>query len=600
MSDDVTPPDHESASVAPGLDRRGFLLGAGALAGGFLVGGVAGWPGPVSAAAAVAAGATRFVPLDRQVRLADNRKGPTGPYPYTEVGSQATRQRIRVQVTGREGIPAEATAAVFTLTAVNRGGDNFVIAYPTGIATPDVSNANLAGPYEEAANLATVRLGSGGAIDVETHAAAELIVDVAGYYVPVTAAVAAGRFVSLDDPVRVIDTRHGRGALRAEDRVVVDVGSRVPADATAVVVNLTTTGTTGRGFFTCFPLDRSTVPDSSNLNVDGADQTRAAAAVAKIASVGGARGFQVWSSAGGHVIVDLLGYYTGDTASVSTDGLFVPADPVRIVDTRKPRPARMWRNWMLESPVPAPAATAASAVVLNVTAVDALGWGFLTVTPARTYRWSPSVQPGSSSVNHTTRGQTVANQVITRITDRHGLSVYASEGAHVLVDYSGYFTGTPRQPVSAAPSNPAPQTSNPPWLLEVPRLGLRSMVYDGDSVAVTDAGHTWHWTGTGDMGQTANVALFAHRTDAGGPFRNIHQLVAGDPVTVATDDGRKYEYAVLDRVLTSDEREDILAGARRHPGPTVALIACTKRNFEPTSLDWRIIVTARLVNSFEF
>ncbi|MEY2973762.1 MAG: hypothetical protein RIR49_182 [Actinomycetota bacterium] len=594
------PSDVDDSSGASGFGRRGFLVGAGAVAGGFLLGGVAGWTGPVDAASAVAAGATRFVPLGTQVRLADNRKGPTGRYPYTEVGSQAARQHIRVQVTGREGIPAEATAAVFTLTAVNRTGQNFVTAYPTGIATPDVSNANLAGPYEEAANLATVRLGDGGAIDVETHAAAELIVDIAGYYVPVSAAVADGRFVSLDDPVRVLDTRHGRGALRADDRVIVDIGSRVPADATSVVVNVTTTGTQARGYFTCFPLDRAAVPDSSNLNVDGPDQTRAAAAVVKVAASGSARGFQVWSSSGGHVIVDLLGYYTGTGAAVSTDGLFVPADPVRIVDTRKPRPARMWRNWMLESPVPAPAATAASAVVLNVTAVDALGWGFLTVTPARTYRWSPSVQPGSSSVNHTTRGQTVANQVITRITERHGLSVYASEGAHVLVDYSGHFTGTPRAPVSAAPSNPAPQTSGPPWLLEVPSLGIRSMVFDGDSVAVTDAGHTWHWTGTGDMGQTANVALFAHRTDAGGPFRNIHRLVAGDLVTVATDDGRKFEYSVIDRVLTSADRDDILAGARRHSGPTVALIACTKRNFEPTSLDWRIIVNARLVNSFEF
>ena len=102
----MRPPADDPASIgAPGLDRRGLIVGAGALAGGFLVGGVAGWSGPVDAAAASAAGATRFVPLYRQVRLADNRKGPDGPYPYTEIGSQATRQHIRIQVTGREGIP---------------------------------------------------------------------------------------------------------------------------------------------------------------------------------------------------------------------------------------------------------------------------------------------------------------------------------------------------------------------------------------------------------------------------------------------------------------------------------------------------------------
>jgi sortase (surface protein transpeptidase) len=490
---------------------------------------------------------------------------------------------------------------VLTITVVNGAADNYVTVYPTGISRPDVSNLNMSAMHEEVANLATVRLGSSGSVDVESYDECVIIVDVAGYYEPVTTPVSEGRYVSLDEPIRVLDSRHG-GMVKpgAGDRVVVDLTSRVPADATAAVVNLTTTGTDGRGFFTCFPLGLDTVPDSSNLNVDGPDQTRAAAAVVRIGSVEGRRGFQVWTHAGGHVIVDLLGYYTGSSAESSADGLFVPANPVRIVDTRKPTPARLWRNWMIESTLPGPAATAASAVVLNVTAVDALGWGYLTVSPARSYRWSPSRPPGSSSVNHTQRGQVVANQVITRVTAEHGLSVYASEGCHVLVDYSGYFTGTPRAATTAAPSNPTPQSAGPEWLLRVPRLGVQSRVLDGDSVTVTDDGHTWHWTGTGDMGQTANVALFAHRTSAGGPFRNIHLLEPGDVVEVVTSDNRLFEYEVVNRVLTSDERDDILNGSRAISPSSVALIACSRENFLPTSLDYRIVVNAKLVRWSEF
>ena len=102
------------------------------------------------------------------------------------------------------------------------------------------------------------------------------------------------------------------------------------------------------------------------------------------------------------------------------------------------------------------------------------------------------------------------------------------------------------------------------------------------------------------MGHTANVALFAHRTDAGGVFRFIDRLVAGDAVEIVTDDRRLFVYDVVQRHLTSDERNDILDAVRRDGSTTVSLIACSKRDFSPTSLDWRIVVNARLVEWSEF
>ena len=102
------------------------------------------------------------------------------------------------------------------------------------------------------------------------------------------------------------------------------------------------------------------------------------------------------------------------------------------------------------------------------------------------------------------------------------------------------------------------------------------------------------------MGQSANVALFAHRTDAGGVFRRIDRLVAGDIVEIVTADRRLFTYEVVGRHLTSDERSDILAAVRRDGPSTVSLIACSRPDFSPTSLDWRIIVNARLVEWSEF
>jgi sortase (surface protein transpeptidase) len=117
----------------------------------------------------------------------------------------------------------------------------------------------------------------------------------------------------------------------------------------------------------------------------------------------------------------------------------------------------------------------------------------------------------------------------------------------------------------------------------------------GGSNAVTNAGHSWHWTGTGYLGQDAHVAAFAHRTTAGGPYRNVHWLEGGDQFTLSTGDGRVYTYQVVDRFLTDFRTQNILDATRFIPGTTFSLIACTEPNFLPTSTAWRIVVTGVLL-----
>jgi LPXTG-site transpeptidase (sortase) family protein len=584
--------DHRSAATAAvavdddvhRLGRRRFIAGLGAAAGAGAVGATF----LADTAHALPPGASVFQPLARQTRFADTRN--PGAYPFERLGPN----RIRVQITGREGIPANATAAVLTLTAIDLDTYNFVTVYPADTGVPEASNLNMARFDEAAANLATVQIGAGGGVEVDSYRASHMIVDVAGYYVPVNGAVKGGRFVALNVARRAIDTR-STGMPRGGESVVVDVGAvGVPADATSVAVNLTTTGTLGWGFFTCYPLDTDVVPESSNLNVNGPGEERAAAAIVKVTTVNGVRGFKVWTYSGGHVIVDVAGYFTGNSSDSSTDGLFVPMAPLRILDTRKPGTiGKLWKDWMVESAVPGDASSQAQAIAANVTAVDTRAPGFFTVLAAGT-----PLQV-VSNLNADTTNETIPNHVITRISTR-GVAVYAQWGAHILIDMAGWYTGTP---AIAGPVwiNPPPPAIGPPWTLEIPRIGVYRGVYAGSSsLSIVNAGNVWHWTGTGYMGQDAHVAMFAHRTEHGGLFRYMNLLGNGDLMNVYTTDGRKYVYQVVRRDITSSRSVEILEATTRHPGPTLTIIACSRPDGTPTSLSYRLLVTGELLGWEEY
>mgnify|MGYP001824446331 FL=1 len=196
--------------------------------------------------------------------------------------------------------------------------------------------------------------------------------------------------------------------------------------------------------------------------------------------------------------------------------------------------------------------------------------------------------------------------MVTPITATHGLQVFSSHGAHVLVDLAGYFIGNQQIPQLPAYSNPAPPAAPPSWTLRIPRIGLTSTVMTGDPRYVTDSGHTWHWTGTGHMGQEAHVAVFGHRTEAGGPYRYVDYMQIGDTFTVTTEDRREYTYRMVRRDLTNSSSANILAATRAHPGTTFSIVACTvgydsrksryPNMWAPTSLLYRIVVTSELVS----
>ena len=240
-------------------------------------------------------------------RLADTRTGAG----FDRIDSRT----VRVAVAGRAGVPTTAVAAVLTVTVTDTSAGGYVSVWPAGGARPTVSTLNTDSAGQTVANAVTVRLGADGAVDLYTSAVASLVVDVVGAYVP-AARARAGRFVPVR-PSRLADTRPWRGPLGPGERLAVPLGAGVPDDATAVVVNLTVDQSVGAGFWSAFAA-AGAPPLASVLNTDGPGQTRAALTIVPLA---GRAAIELFAQTGGHAIVDLVGWFTGDSATEATTGL---------------------------------------------------------------------------------------------------------------------------------------------------------------------------------------------------------------------------------------------------------------------------------------
>ena len=147
----------------------------------------------------------------------------------------------------------------------------------------------------------------------------------------------------------------------------------------------------------------------------------------------------VFSQSGGHLVIDLVGWFTGPSTPASDVGLFVPVAPARLLDSRDPPLGALpGHNRTAEVPVAGRAGLPASgvgAVVVNATVTQTTAPGFFALWPAQTYR------PTASSLNATHAGQTIASHAITPVSTA-GFAFYTQNGAHLVIDITGWFTGT--------------------------------------------------------------------------------------------------------------------------------------------------------------
>jgi hypothetical protein len=342
-----------------------------------------------------------------------------------------------IQAVGRCGIGTDAAAVALSVTVTESSGDGFVTAWPSDVARPATSTINFAAG-ETRANGGIIGLSADGRLTVSAAGAAtHLVVDLTGVFER-TDRSRAGRFVPIA-PQRLIDTRDTGQRLAPGAEVTLPLPRGVPRDATALALSIATAETIGAGYFTAYAAG-TTRPTSSLLNTDGPDQIRATGQIVPVS----ADGFTVFSQTGEHLIIDVSGWFTGPSSALSPNGLFVPTTPVRVADTRAG--SLIYPTGEIEMDLTALSGGPAVGFAANWTMTDTWRSGFLTVYPARTPR------PLAAMANSDHRHQTVSQFGI-GASSTAGLSMYSSNGSHVLVDVTGWFLGLPR--AATLPTAPA-------------------------------------------------------------------------------------------------------------------------------------------------
>jgi hypothetical protein len=421
---------------------------------------------PVGAAAATLPGASGsgYYPQAPQ-RLLDTRTTT----PSETLGANSTSAPL--------AIPADdfgATAVSLNVTVTNTTDASYLSVFPTGGTKPYVSNLNwTAGETVAQSVIVPVPISGAdeGMVSFYNHTGkTDVVVDLEGVFWPSH----GDAYVPLSSPQRITDTRAGSGypnagaTLPPASALNVQVANEggVPADATAVIMNVTVTNTTASSFLTAYPYDGAgyaagTEPTSSNLNWTAGETVanRVLVALGNGGETGTQGAVSLYNYAGNaDVVVDVAGYFVpwygydeceGYCTVPSNASLYTATTPTRITDTRAgsgyPNAgATLGAGGIL--PVNAETATdgipaGATAAVLDVTATDTTASSFFTV-------YAAAPMPIASDVNWIAGG-VVPNLTIATLNSSGGFNVFNHAGsADLVVDTFGYFS--PINPVVPA------------------------------------------------------------------------------------------------------------------------------------------------------
>jgi hypothetical protein len=230
-------------------------------------------------------------------------------------------------------------------------------------------------------------------------------------------------------PQRLVDSRTGLGAtrLRAGVATPVQIGGTgpVPAGTQAVSINLTAVAPAAAGYLSAYPCNSSPVVSSVNFPA-GIDTPNAA-----LVPLDGSGMMCLFSSVDTDVLVDVNG-----ALLATAPGRFMSLSPNRLADSRQGLglPGRIQAGSTQSvtlagggSPVPA----GASAIVMNVTAVDPANDGFVSVYPCG------SAPPVVSSLNPR-QGETRPNLVVVPLGPGGTVCFYSTSTTDLLVDVTGY------------------------------------------------------------------------------------------------------------------------------------------------------------------
>lgn len=215
------------------------------------------------------------VSLQASRRVLDTRPGADHIGPVT--GPVAPRQVYTVDVAGRAGVPTDADSVLLNVTVTGPTTSGNLRVFPGGQPVPSTSVVNFAAGKDKA-NGAVVDLVDGkisfyadSPVDARTSPV-HVILDVVGWTSP------SSTYTGLTRPTRIMDSRSTSrvgpftGPLAAHTVYSLPVrgAGGVPAEATAVVLNVTAIGPTSGGNLRVYPDAAGTgltrPPNASALN----------------------------------------------------------------------------------------------------------------------------------------------------------------------------------------------------------------------------------------------------------------------------------------------------------------------------------------------
>ena len=213
---------------------------------------------------------------------------------------------ITFQVAGVHGVPANVSAVVFNLTVAHAENFGYATAYPSGTSRPNASNVNFLGG-QIVPNSVTVPVGADGKVALFNRSAGSthLVADVAGYFIAGTP-TASGTFQAVA-PSRFLDTRDSV-SVSPDSSVSFQVGGRngIPADASAVVFNMTVAQAQSFGYATAYASGTAR-PNASNVNFLGGQIVPNSVTVP--IGLDGRVALFNRSDGATHLIADVSGYY---------------------------------------------------------------------------------------------------------------------------------------------------------------------------------------------------------------------------------------------------------------------------------------------------
>jgi uncharacterized repeat protein (TIGR03803 family) len=373
--------------------------------------------------------ALQFVPLTPPCRAVDTRPGQGGGGPI----QGGTFQNFAISGAGSCWTLASAAAYSMNVSVVPNGSLSYLTVWPAGQSRPLASTLNsLDGRIK--ANAAIIPAGASGEISVYATNTTNVIVDVDGYFAPVSGSTLA--FYPLP-PCRVADTRHstyppglGPPFLNAgQERAfpILDAATcNIPSSGVAAYsLNFSVVPHGSLFYMTVWPTGQ-TRPVVSTLN----DIPGQIIANAAIVTAGTSGDVSVYPTNDTDVVIDINGYF----AAAGTGGLSLyGVSPCRVIDTRNAGGAF---TGTLSPPVDVvdagcAASSAAQAYVFNASVVPVGALGYLTLWP------DGASQPLVSTLN-ALDGSISSNMAIVPSTNGK-VDAYASGLTQLILDISSYF-----------------------------------------------------------------------------------------------------------------------------------------------------------------